>query len=160
MFQNNTTYKSDNTMTAKKIVKKTTATKKLPTRRKISCSKNQQGDKLYKVLYDGCSPGVGGAARIHWDLPRPSKPGKWQEVKGKLHQCHKGLHVTSQPNDFINQYDCQFTSYNYQLDRSLIRVYEVQVEGMEGGARGESKVVCQRVRLLREVKGAALERLS
>ena len=93
---------------------------------------------VYKILsQDGHSVNGG---NLQWSLPRKDGkrwiPGKWHEVQGKLEACKSGLHLAIDPWN---------TWYRWHA-----RVFVAEHEG-EYIDHGD-KFVCQKVRLLRELR--------
>ena len=93
---------------------------------------------LYKVIGPNGEPLHGGSG--NWPLPKDGQPGEWREETGKLRLCFRGLHLVTEPARWW-QPQC--------------RIFAVEAEGIVGEPDGEGKVVCRRVRLLREITDAA-----
>jgi hypothetical protein len=87
--------------------------------------------KLYKILVNGESSHGG---NLKWSLPKNGKPGKWNEVKGDLKICNKGLHLTSKPYNWY-KWGCT----NYEAEAKGIKEWD------------GDKCVARKVRLLKEV---------
>ena len=86
----------------------------------------------YKWLRaDGSTPIQGDKS---WDLPRDGKPGAWREVEGELVACRNGLHVCTRE---------QVIEWGGEV------LFECEVDGET--VEADDKVVCRRVRLVREV---------
>lgn len=101
---------------------------------------------FYKVLTaEGHAPFVRG---YEWSLPTKGAdgawtPGEWHEHEGDLTACYAGLHITREPEEW-------FTSDDY-------RVFVAEYEGRAVDLPTEHKLVCRRVRLLREVDAEVVE---
>jgi hypothetical protein len=100
--------------------------------------------KLYKVLKDGKSC-HGGA--MEWSLPKGKRPGKWHEVEGELVLCQNGLHLTDSP---AHWWGLGHVAY-------LVEAQEVKGDPSKDPSR---KVVARKVRLIRELTKAELEKLG
>jgi hypothetical protein len=104
-------------------------------------------EKIYKVLRsDGASPS---ATQYTWSLPikngRTWTPGKWHNIEGDMQECYNGLHVTTDPRRWLEEYRRTRTS------QSKYVVYEVEIKGkkLNGPSTIGQKYCCEKVRLLK-----------
>ena len=92
--------------------------------------------KLYKVLVNGESCHGG---NMVWDLPKQLKngkwkPGKWHKVDGAISVCERGLHLTTDPSQWLVG-GCS--------------IYEAEARGIKDWA--DNKCVCSSARLIKKV---------
>ena len=109
--------------------------KKTPLRKQKGI-RTRNGVKLYKVVRVDGTPNQQRNKRFLYSLPNGNKPGDWKTVKGELYMCSNGLHLTTNPANWIRFLDD--------------RVFEAEYRG-EMKNDYSDKICCRSVRLLREL---------